>query len=80
MTIEVDPRPATRETLPAETLRPGPGQPSPFVSLCERCGRIGPFTYDDLARFAREGWPCCCGRQMLCSTPDAPGIKRYGYS
>jgi hypothetical protein len=44
---------------------PGP----PFVWWCAVCRREEPFTQADLARFARDGWPVCCGQQVYCYAP-----------
>jgi hypothetical protein len=45
---------------------PAPTRPR-LVLLCALCCRIVHFTNDDLARFARDGWPKCCDQKMWCS-------------
>ena len=51
---------------------------APFISYCPGCGRKEPFSDDDLSRYGREGWPECCGRQVMCHAPGA--APRPGYA
>jgi hypothetical protein len=54
----------------AGTERPGT-YPS-YLSWCGVCRRTEPFTNDDMKRYARDGWPECCGQKMMCYAPPRP--------
>jgi hypothetical protein len=47
-----------------------PGERWSFVWWCPRCCRSEPFTADDLAGYARAGWPVCCGQKVMCHYAD----------
>jgi hypothetical protein len=64
--MSIDPVPTPQHDAPV----PGPS----FVWWCAVCRREESFTEAELVRFARDGWPVCCGRQVYCYAPVvAPG-------
>jgi hypothetical protein len=56
---------------------PNAPDPLPYLAWCPKCGLCVPFNVEGLARFIRDGWPQCCGREMLCHTPHrTPDCER----
>jgi hypothetical protein len=55
------------EPAPAKTA---PHEEWSLVWWCPACRRSEPFTADDLAEYARAGWPVCCGRKVMCHYTD----------
>ena len=58
---------STTHTAPGP--RPAPTTPPVYAWWCARCRREALFGADELARFAREGWPVCCGERVYCYAP-----------
>jgi hypothetical protein len=52
----------------------------PFVWRCAVCLHRRPFGLDELEKFARLGWPQCCGETVLgflaACTPEPPDEPR----
>ena len=62
--------------MSADTPAPDPDL---YVLWCAACRRRLPASGADLARFAADGWPRCCDRQMMIySSTDYPPRAECG--
>jgi hypothetical protein len=69
-----------RSEAPREVSRDPSKGTSPkallFAWWCSVCHRREPFTLEDLVRFARDGWPVCCGQTVLGYSPAKPAEQQ----
>jgi hypothetical protein len=60
--------------MPPDDIEEIPPVRRPPLLRCCACGRAAECATEDVRRYARSGWPVCCGEIMALARPaDAPG-------